>query len=108
MKCVIVTACAVGIAHTYMAAEAMERAAKKAGIDVFVETQGSVGIEDEAPADKIADADFIIIASDITIEKPERFEGKYIYHGLPSEAIKHPQQLVDKAIASYQGQEKSE
>ena len=104
MKVVFVTGCAVGIAHTYMAAEAMEKAAKKLDIDVAIETQGSVGIEDEASPESIREADFIIIASDVGIEQPERFEGKIIYHGIPADAIKHPKKLYEEAIEFYKEQ----
>jgi len=104
MKVVVVTGCAVGIAHTYMAAEAMDKAAKKLNIEVSIETQGSVGIEDEASPSAIEEADFIIIASDVGIEKPERFEGKIVYHGIPADAIRHADQLYNEAIQFYQEQ----
>jgi len=104
MKVVVVTGCAVGIAHTYMAAEAMEKAAKKLELDVTVETQGSVGIEDEATPKAIEEADFVIIASDVGIEKPERFDSKIVYHGIPADAIKHPMDLYKAAIEFYNEQ----
>lgn len=102
MKCIVVTGCAVGIAHTYMAAEAMEKMAIKLNIEVDVETQGCVGIEDEVSAKNIEEADFVIIASDVGIEKPERFEDKIIYYSIPSEAIKVPKKLFEEAIAHYE------
>jgi PTS system fructose-specific IIB component len=104
MKCIVVTGCAVGIAHTYMAAEAMEKAAKKMGLEVYVETQGNVGIEDEVSPDQIEEADLVIIASDVGIEKPERFDGKITYYGIPADAIKHPKEMYEKAIEFYEEQ----
>jgi len=102
MKIVVVTACSVGIAHTYMAAEALEKAGKKMGLELWIETQGSVGIEDQVPEDFIQEADFILIAADMGIEKPERFDGKIRYETIPAEAIKHPMEVIEKAIAFYQ------
>jgi PTS system fructose-specific IIB component len=104
MKIVVVTGCAVGIAHTYMAAEAMEKAAKKLGYEVKVETQGSVGIEDEVNTQEIEEADLVIIASDVGIEKPERFENKIVYYGIPADAIKHPMELYKQALEHYEEQ----
>ena len=73
MKFVAVTACPTGIAHTYMAAEQLEKTAKKLGHSIKVETQGAMGIENElSPAD-IDGADAAILATDIAIEQPERF-----------------------------------
>ena len=101
MKIVVVTACSVGIAHTYMAAEALEKAGKKMGLEMWVETQGSVGIEDQVPEDYLKDADFVLVAADLGIEKKERFEGKIIYETIPAEAIKHPQMVIEKALEYF-------
>lgn len=97
MKIVAVTACPTGIAHTYMAAEQIETAAKRAGHEVHVETQGSMGIENELSAQAIADADVVIFAVDIEVEKKERFEGKTIIQASVSEAIKKPEALLARA-----------
>jgi fructose-specific phosphotransferase system IIB component len=75
MYIVAVTACPTGIAHTYMAAERLEKVAKELGHSIKVETQGAMGIENElSPAD-IAKADAVILATDIAIEKASRFTG---------------------------------
>ena len=75
MHIVAVTACPTGIAHTYMAAEKLEKVAKELGHTIKVETQGAMGIENElSPAD-IAKADVVILATDIAIEKASRFVG---------------------------------
>jgi fructose-specific phosphotransferase system IIB component len=74
MKIVAVTACPTGIAHTYLAAEQLEKTARRLGHAIKVETQGAMGIENELTPLDIAEADVVIIASDIAIERPERFE----------------------------------
>lgn len=74
-KILAVTACPVGIAHTYMAAENLQKAGEALGIDIKVETQGSIGVENALTEDEIAEADGIIIAADKEVPK-ERFAGK--------------------------------
>jgi len=74
MKIVAVTACPTGIAHTYMAAEQLEKAAKRLGHVIKVETQGAMGIENELTAADVNSADVAIIAADIALERPERFD----------------------------------
>lgn len=106
MKIVIVTACSVGIAHTYMSAEALEKAGKQMGLDLWVETQGCVGIEDKVPEEYIDEADFILIAADMGIEKPERFKEKIKYETIPAHAIKHPKSVIEKAIEYYKENKK--
>lgn len=73
MKIVAVTACPTGIAHTYMAAEQLEKTAKKLGHHIKVETQGAMGIENELSQADIDGATVAILAVDIAIEQPERF-----------------------------------
>lgn len=75
MKYVAVTACPTGIAHTYMAAENLEKTAKELGHEIKVETQGAMGIENELTADDIKNAEVVIFAVDIAVEMAERFEG---------------------------------
>ena len=74
MKIVAVTACPTGIAHTYMAAEQLEKTAKKLGHSIKVETQGAMGIENKLSEAEINCAAVAILAVDIAIEEPERFE----------------------------------
>jgi fructose-specific phosphotransferase system IIB component len=74
MKLIAVTACPTGIAHTYMAAEQLEKTAKKLGHTIKVETQGAMGIENELTAADVIGADLAIIAADIALEQPERFD----------------------------------
>ena len=74
MKIVAVTSCPTGIAHTYMAAEALEQAAKDAEHDIQVETQGAAGAE--AVADSAIGADAVVFAADVEVRNRERFAGK--------------------------------
>lgn len=79
MKIVAVTACPTGIAHTYMAADALQKEASKKNIPIKVETQGAMGIENQLNARDIANADVVLIASDIEIKQRERFKGSKIH-----------------------------
>ncbi|USN97947.1 MAG: PTS fructose transporter subunit IIB [Phycisphaeraceae bacterium] len=97
MKIVAVTACPTGIAHTYMAAEQIEKTAKAEGHEIRVETQGSMGIENELSAKDISEADVAIFAVDIEVEKKERFDGKKTVQVSVSEAIKNPKGVIAKA-----------
>ena len=76
MKIVSVCACTSGIAHTYIAKEKLIRAAESMGHTIKVETQGTIGTEDELTAEEIKEADVVILAVDIAITGTERFEGK--------------------------------
>ncbi|MGR3741896.1 PTS fructose transporter subunit IIC [Companilactobacillus sp. DQM5] len=95
-KLVAVTACAAGIAHTYMAAEAIEKAAKKEGWDVKVETNGAIGVENKITSQEIDDADLVLIASDIKID-PMRFTGKKMFVTDSNAAIDDAEGLIKKA-----------
>jgi fructose-specific phosphotransferase system IIB component len=99
MKIVAVTACPTGIAHTYMAAEQLEKTAKALGHEIRVETQGAMGIENELTSKDIAGADFVIFAVDIEVEKKERFDGKRIVKAGVAEAIKNPKAVLAKGGA---------
>lgn len=97
MKIVGVAACTVGIAHTYIAQEKLENAAKKAGHEMHVETQGTIGIENELTPEQIKEADLVILAVDVKISGRERFKGKRIIQ-VPTEiAVKSPNKLIEKA-----------
>jgi len=97
MNIIAVTACPTGIAHTYMAAEQIEKTAKADGHTIKVETQGSMGIENELSDSEVADADVVIFAVDIEVEQRDRFDGKKIIEVSVSEAIKNPQGVLAKA-----------
>ena len=97
MKIVAVTACPTGIAHTYMAAERLEKAAKKMGFEIKVETQGAMGIENELSEMDIQDAAAAIFAVGISVQKKERFDNLKIIEVSVQEAIKNPEELLKKA-----------
>jgi len=96
MKIVAVTACATGIAHTYMAAEQLEKTAKALGHQIKVETQGALGIEHELTANDIRSADAAILATDIEIERSDRFDAIPVVRVRVQEAIKDPQGVIAK------------
>jgi len=96
MKICAVTACPTGIAHTYMAAEALSDAAKKLGYQISVETRGSVGVENELSKEDIKNADFIILACDTSVPT-DRFAGKKVLSVSVSDAIKNSADLFEKA-----------
>lgn len=97
MKILAVTACPTGIAHTYMAAEALEAAAGKKGYEVKVETRGSVGVENELSEEEIKNADAIILACDTAVPT-DRFAGKKLISVSVSEALKDADSLIDNAL----------
>ncbi|HHT05764.1 MAG TPA: PTS fructose transporter subunit IIB [Hydrogenispora sp.] len=98
MKFVAVTACPTGVAHTYMAAEALEMAAEELGHEIKVETQGSIGIENEITPEEIAAADAVIFAVDMSVTRSDRFAGKPILNKGVSEVIKHPREAILAAV----------
>jgi fructose-specific phosphotransferase system IIB component len=96
MKIVALTACPTGIAHTYMAAEQLDKTAKALGHQIKVETQGAMGIENELSVSDISQADVAIFAADIEIEKRERFQKIKILRVTVQEAIKNPRGVFAK------------
>ncbi len=96
-KLVGVTACPTGIAHTFMAAEALELKAKELGIDIKVEKDGSGGAKDVLTAAEIEAADAVIIACDKNIDMG-RFDGKDVIITSTKEAIHSPEGLINKAV----------
>ncbi|MDR0921909.1 MAG: PTS fructose transporter subunit IIBC [Lactobacillales bacterium] len=95
---VAATGCPTGIAHTYMAQEALEQAAKEKGITIKVETHGQVGIENELSPTEIAEAEAIIIAADKDVHA-ERFAGKRVIDVPVGKGIKDAKQLIEDALA---------
>jgi fructose PTS system EIIBC or EIIC component len=98
MKLLAITSCPNGIAHTYMAAENLEKAAKQLGIQLKVETQGSIGVENEFTEKDIQEADGIIIAADKAVNK-ERFNGKKVLVAGVQDGIRKPEQLLKKVMS---------
>lgn len=94
-KVLAVTACPTGIAHTYMAAEALEKAGKRLGISIKVETNGSGGAKNILTAEEIEKCDGIIVAADKTVEMA-RFNGKKVIATKVSDGIKIPDELIQR------------
>ncbi|NUT72615.1 fructose-specific PTS transporter subunit EIIC [Pseudarthrobacter sp. C4D7] len=98
-RLVAVTACPTGIAHTYMAADSLVAAAKEAGVDLQVETQGSSGAKALDPA-VIAAADAVIFAVDVDVRGKERFAGKPVINAPVKRGIDEPEKMVQEALAA--------
>ncbi|WP_159652929.1 PTS fructose transporter subunit IIBC [Vibrio atypicus] len=96
-KIVAITACPTGVAHTFMAAEALEEEGKRRGHQIKVETRGSVGAKNQLTEQEIADADLVIIAADIEVPL-DRFNGKMMYRTKTGPALKKTAEEMDKAF----------
>ncbi|NEV63244.1 PTS fructose-like transporter subunit IIB [Thiorhodococcus minor] len=95
-RIVAITACPTGIAHTFMAADALKKAAASAGDSISVETQGSVGAKNQLTDEDIAAADLVIIAADTHVD-PSRFAGKRLYSTSVGAAVKGAADVIVKA-----------
>ena len=102
MKIVGVTSCIAGLAHTPMAAKALEKAGVKLGYDVKIEQQGALGKVNEITPLEASEADFIIIAADKAIEDMERFEGKRIVRVKIGQAVSKAELVLQKAVEAVQ------
>lgn len=98
-KIVAITACPTGVAHTFMAAEALENEGKRRGHQIKVETRGSVGAKNQLTDQEIAEADLVIIAADIDVPL-DRFNGKKLYKTTTGPALKKTSQEMDNAFAN--------
>ena len=101
MKIVGITACPSGVAHTYMAAEALQLSGEKFGVDVKIETQGGAGIENELSAKDIEEAVCVILSNDIAIRNEERFKGKKVLRIGVSEIMKKSDALIKKISETF-------
>ena len=93
------TGCATGVAHTFMAEEALEKAAEKLGYTIKIETHGQTGIENNLTSTEIADAQAVIVASDIDVGL-DRFAGKRLVVVPVARGVKEPDALIKKALAA--------
>ncbi|WP_332237059.1 fructose-specific PTS transporter subunit EIIC [Sporolactobacillus sp. KGMB 08714] len=100
---IAVTACATGIAHTYMAAEALKKSAKKMGVSLIVEKQGANGLEDSPTPEQIKNADGVLFAVDTKIKGLNRFNGKPYIEVNVAEPLKNGEALIDRALNHPQG-----
>ncbi|MCY7982655.1 fructose-specific PTS transporter subunit EIIC [Bacillus inaquosorum] len=111
MKLLAITSCPNGIAHTYMAAENLQKAADRLDVSIKIETQGGIGVENELTEEEIREADVIIIAADRSVNK-DRFIGKKLMSVGVQDGIRKPEELIQKAlsgdIAVYHSASKSE
>lgn len=111
MKLVAITSCPNGIAHTYMAAENLEKAAAKLGVEIKVETQGGVGVENALTEQDIREADGVIIAADKAVDKA-RFVGKRLINTGVQDGIRKPEELIERFekdnVSTYRGTGKEE
>ncbi|WP_037677240.1 fructose-specific PTS transporter subunit EIIC [Streptomyces griseus] len=95
LKLLAVTACPTGIAHTYMAAEKLAQAAESRGIEMKVETQGSIGVENVLDDNDVSTADGVIVAADKDVDL-SRFVGKRVLTVGVAEGIRHPERLIER------------
>lgn len=103
MRIVGVSACSAGIAHTYIVQEKLEQAAKAMGHVCKIETQGSIGVENELTAQEIAQADAVVLAVDIKVSGMDRFKGKPVVKVSTELATKNPVGILkslEKALAA--------
>ena len=96
LRIVGITACIAGIAHTYIAKEKLVNAAHELGYWIKIESQGTIGVEDQLTEDDIAKADVVIIAADIGVTGRERFKGKHVLEIPISVVMKSPKALLKK------------
>ncbi|MFN3771247.1 MAG: fructose-specific PTS transporter subunit EIIC [Ectopseudomonas guguanensis] len=97
-RLVAITACPTGVAHTFMAAEALQQAAQRMDIELQVETRGSVGARNLLDEAAIAAADTVLLATDIEVDT-SRFAGKKVYRCGTGVALKQPQQTLERALS---------
>ncbi|ASN60731.1 PTS fructose transporter subunit IIB [Latilactobacillus curvatus] len=98
-KIIAVTACATGIAHTYMAAQALKKEAQKKGYLIKVETQGATGIENELSHKDCEIGEVVIFAVDTKVRNEERFEGKKILKVPVAAPIKNAEKVIEDALS---------
>jgi PTS system fructose-specific IIC component len=99
LKLLAVTACPTGIAHTYMAAEKLAQAAESRGIEMKVETQGSIGAENVLDDNDVRSADGVIVAADKDVDL-SRFAGKRVLTVGVAEGIRHPDRLIEQVMSA--------
>ena len=102
MKVVAVTSCPSGVAHTYLAAQALKMAGKKLNMEVLVETQGAAGIEKQLNKQDIEESVCVILTSDTTIRNEERFKGKKILRMEANKIISDSLKLMKKIKITFE------
>ncbi len=95
MKIIAVSACPSGLMHTYMAAESLQQAALKRGIDIKIETHGAIGVENVLTKQDIDESDYVILMVDITFDE-SRFQGKPMITVSTAYAVRHADELLSQ------------
>ncbi|EDO1015165.1 PTS fructose transporter subunit IIB [Listeria monocytogenes] len=108
MKVVGVTSCIAGLAHTPMAAKALEKAGVKLGHDVKIEQQGAMGTIDEITPAEVSAADVVIIAADKVIDGEERFKGKPVVRVKIGQCVANGEAVLSKAVAAIEARKQKE
>lgn len=103
-----ITGCAAGIAHTYMAAEALVKAGKELNVLVYVEKQGANGIEDKHTSEQLRKADAVIFAADVAIKDPERYNHLPIYKTRVVEPIRDGKKVIEAALKMAENKTKTD
>ena len=97
-KLIAITACATGVAHTYMAEKALLKAAKKMGVLMKVETQGATGIGNKLTAKDVQIGEAVIFATDTKVRDADRFDGKKILQVNVCDPIKDAEKVINSAL----------
>ncbi|EAF4535297.1 PTS fructose transporter subunit IIB [Listeria monocytogenes] len=108
MKVVGVTSCIAGLAHTPMAAKALEKAGVKLGHDVKVEQQGAMGTIDEITPAEVSAADVVIIAADKVIDGEDRFKGKPVVRVKIGQCVANGEAVLSKVVAAIEARKQKE
>lgn len=108
MNVVGITSCPSGFAHTPMAAKALEKAGKELGINVRIEQQGIMGRVNELTPEEIANADFMLLASNQKVEGMERFEGKPIVHVDINQCVQAADEVLSKCVKAFESRTSAE
>ncbi|EJM2940560.1 PTS fructose transporter subunit IIB [Listeria monocytogenes] len=108
MKVVGVTSCIAGLAHTPMAAKALEKAGVKLGHDVKIEQQGAMGTIDEITPAEVSTADVVIIAADKVIDGEDRFKGKPVVRVKIGQCVANGEAVLSKVVAAIEARKQKE
>lgn len=108
MKVVGVTSCIAGLAHTPMAAKALEKAGVKLGHDVKIEQQGAMGTIDEITPAEVSAADVVIIAADKVIDGEERFKRKPVVRVKIGQCVANGEAVLSKVVAAIEARKQKE
>ncbi|HHH6910313.1 TPA: PTS fructose transporter subunit IIB [Listeria monocytogenes] len=108
MKVVGVTSCIAGLAHTPMAAKALEKAGVKLGHDVKIEQQGAMGTIDEITPAEVSAADVVIIAADKVIDGEDRFKGKPVVRMKIGQCVANGEAVLSKVVAAIEARKQKE